>query len=78
MSASAVDAERDRLERAWPEAFRDGARAAYSVFPPDHEPGGYPRGFHGWPLEKRNAYFAGFNIGFSHRRRERDEARNGH
>jgi len=69
-----VQAERDRLERAWPDAFRDGVRAAYGLFPADHLPGGYPDEFHAWPLEKRNAYFAGFNLGFTDRRRRRDRA----
>lgn len=72
-----AEAERERLERAWPEAFRDGVRAAFGVFPPERDPGGYPKGFHSWPLEKRNAYFAGFNFGFIDRRRRRDKARHG-
>jgi hypothetical protein len=66
-----AEAERERLERAWPEAFRDSVRAAFGVLPPEREPGGYPKGFHSWPLEKRNAYFAGFNFGFIDRRRRR-------
>jgi hypothetical protein len=70
-------AERERLERAWPEAFRDGVRAAYSLFPTNCERGGYPKGFSGWPLEKRNAYFGGFNWGFIGRRQARDRARHG-
>ena len=70
-----AEAERERLERAWPEVFRDGVRAVYGFFPADHEPGGYPKGFHAWPLEKRNAYFAGFNLGFMDRRRRQDEER---
>jgi hypothetical protein len=74
-AAAEAEAERVRLERAWPEAFRDGVRAAYSVFPADHEPGGYPKGFHSWPLEQRNAYFAGFNVGFHDRRRRREKGR---
>ena len=73
--AKRAQLERARLEAAWPEAFRDGVRAAFGVFPPEHERGGYPRGFHGWPLEKRNSYFAGFNLGFCDRRRPRDAAR---
>jgi hypothetical protein len=72
-----VEAERKRLERAWPEAFRDGVRAVFGFFPPDHERGGYFKGFHGSPLEKRNAYFAGFNLGFGDRRRDREKARHG-
>lgn len=26
---------------------------------------GYPGGFHGWPLERRNAWWAGFNEGYT-------------
>jgi hypothetical protein len=74
---TSAKAERERLERAWPEAFRDGVRAAFGFFPPDHEHGGYSKGFHGSPLGKRNAYFAGFNLGFGDRRRDRDKARHG-
>ena len=34
-----------------------------------------PRGFHVWPLERRNVWFAGFNRGFHDRLRlEREEA----
>ena len=44
--------ERERQERDWPEVFRDGARRAFLMtFPGDREPGGYPRGFHRWPLD---------------------------
>ena len=70
-----AEAEREQLERAWPAEFGAGVRAAFSFFPAEHEPGGYPRGFHRWPLERRDAYFAGFNLGFCERRRLRDEAR---
>ena len=71
-----AEAERERLERAWPDAFRDGVRAAFGFFPPAHELGGYFKGFHGSPLERRNAFFAGFNLGFGDRRRDH-KARHG-
>ena len=29
----------------------------------------YPRGFTDWPLERRNAWFAGFNVGYCDRKR---------
>lgn len=61
---SATVAERDRLKGRWPDEFRDGARCAFRRrFDGDREPGGYPRGFHRWPLDRPNAWFCGFNVG---------------
>jgi len=61
-------AEREALRSRWPDEFRDGARCAFlREYPGDREAGGYPRGFHQWPLERRNAWFAGFNVGFHDR-----------
>ena len=55
--------EAARLRQRWPTEFRDGARGAFLMrFDGQREPGGYPLGFHGWPLERRNAWFAGFNV----------------
>ena len=63
-------AERERLWRLFPEEFNEGARCGYSGdYPGEREPGGYPKGFHRWPLERRNAWFAGFNVGFHDRLR---------
>jgi hypothetical protein len=64
------------LQARWPDEFRDGARCAFlRRFDGEREPGGYPRGFHRWPLERRNAWFAGFNVGFHDRlRRTREMA----
>jgi hypothetical protein len=28
---------------------------------------GYPRGFHQWPLDRRNAWYAAFNLGYHQR-----------
>jgi hypothetical protein len=65
-----VDEERARLKRAWPDAFRDGERCAFHQRTDgESEEGGYPRGFHRWPLEQRNAWFCGFNLGFVERQR---------
>ncbi len=53
-----------RLRRRWPDEFRDGARCAFlRRFDGEREAGGYPRGFHLWPLERRNAWYAGSNRG---------------
>jgi len=58
------------LRAQWPAEYRDGARCALLLrFDGDREQGGYPRGFHGWPLERRNAWFTGFNVGFHDRLR---------
>jgi hypothetical protein len=60
----------NRLREKWPPEFRDGARCGFLQ---RHEgvgnPGGYPPGFDHWQLERRNAWFAGFNVGFHDRLR---------
>jgi hypothetical protein len=59
-----------RLRQRWPDEFRDGARCAFLLrFDGDRETGGYPRGFHRRPLERRDAWFGGFNVGFHDRLR---------
>ncbi len=59
-----------RLRQRWPDEFRDGARCGFlSRFDGKREKGGYPRRFHVWPIERRNAWFAGLNIGFHDRLR---------
>jgi hypothetical protein len=46
------------------DALDDGAQCAFTkTYPGPREPGGYPKGFYDWPLEKRDAWFAGFNLG---------------
>jgi hypothetical protein len=63
-----------RLRTRWPNDFRDGARCALlQSYPGPREKGGYPAGFHCWPLDRRNAWFAGFNVGFHDRMRVRQE-----
>ena len=51
--------------RAYPDEYPDGARRAYAGNKL------YPRRFAAWPLERRNAWFAGFNVGYCDRKRER-------
>jgi hypothetical protein len=54
----------------WAVEYRDGARCAFLLrFAGERESGGYPRGFNRWPLERRNAWFAGINLGFHDRLR---------
>ncbi len=66
---SAAD-EVARLRNRWPDEWRDGARCAFlQNYSGDREPGGYPRGFHRRSLERRNAWFSGFNQGFHDRLR---------
>lgn len=55
--------ERERIKHAYPDEFRDGARRAFNGV------SGYPRRFAVWPLERRNAWFAGFNVGYCDRKR---------
>jgi hypothetical protein len=58
------------LRECWGPEFRDGARCAFlKRFDGDREAGGYPRGFHAWPLERRNAWYAGYNQGHRDRLR---------
>jgi hypothetical protein len=66
----AARAERLRLTRAWPDEYADGARCAFHQrYLGERENGSYPKGFHGWPLDRRNAWFAGFNLGLIERQR---------
>jgi hypothetical protein len=63
-------AERERIKLAYSDEYNDGARCAFlKTYPGKREPGGYPRGFHAWPLDTRNAWFVGFNEGFQLRSR---------
>jgi hypothetical protein len=55
--------ERARIKLAYPDEFRDGARRAFNGVKR------YPRRFAVWPLERRNAWFAGFNVGYCDRKR---------
>jgi hypothetical protein len=73
-----VQSIRNELRRQWQDAFDDGARCAFlGEYPGEREPGGYPKGFHLWPLDKRNAWFAGANLGLVDRACFEEEARYG-
>lgn len=56
MPGSETTAERRRLRRLHPRQFKDGMNAGAGLKD-------YPPGFHDWPLEKRNAWWAGANLG---------------
>jgi hypothetical protein len=59
-----------RMRARWPDEFRDGARCGFlQRYDGDREAGGYPREFHRWPLDRRNVWMAGFNVGFHDRLR---------
>lgn len=71
-----ADREIDALRARWPAEFRDGLLCALlRSFPGEREAGGYPRGFHQWPLDRRDAWFAGFNVGFHDRLRLKEAAK---
>jgi hypothetical protein len=56
--------EQQRWRDVYPKEFDDGALFGRSrKAEGERERGGYPRGFHAWPLERRNAWWAGFNLG---------------
>jgi hypothetical protein len=61
-------AEREHIKAAFPEEFNDGARCGFTgEYPGERLKGGYPVGFHFWPEDRRNAWFAGFNEGYQYR-----------
>jgi hypothetical protein len=61
---SGAEAQRERIKRIWSTDFDDGVRCGLlRKFEGERERGGYPKGFRQWPLDRRNAWFAGFNIG---------------
>ena len=56
---------RASLRAMWPAEFLDGGKVAYfGKAEGEREKGGYPKGFHRWTMERRNAWFAGFNVGY--------------
>ncbi len=59
-----MTARAETIRAAWPAEFDDGARCGFSGnFDGPRELGALPREFHSWPLERRNAWYAGFNKG---------------
>lgn len=57
MSSRETRQERRGLQRRFPEAFKDGMQSGAGLK-------GYPPGFAGWPLDRRNAWWAGANLGY--------------
>jgi hypothetical protein len=65
-----AEAALNRLQDTWPLEFRDGVRCGFlQKRDGPGDTGGYPQGFNHWQLERRNAWFAGFNVGFHDRLR---------
>lgn len=64
MISNETRAERRRLQRLYPQVFKDGKYVGAGIQRGKREPGGYPLGFHQWELEKRNAWWAGANLGY--------------
>jgi hypothetical protein len=60
-----VPLERKRRRAAYPDEFDDGdAIGSYGKVHSARDPsgGGYPLGFHAWSIDRRNAWFCGFNL----------------
>jgi hypothetical protein len=69
--ATYAHARTGRWREAYPAEFKDGAKLGFTgIAEGPREKGGYPKGFHGWPLERRNGWFAGFNAGYTARERQ--------
>jgi hypothetical protein len=61
---------RKSLRDKWPAEFCKGARCGFlHQEEGSRRPGSYPPGFVHWQPERRNAWFAGFNVGFHDRLR---------
>ena len=67
---STAEAVLKPLQNKWPAEFRAGARWGFlQQQEGPRDPGGYPLGFGHWQVARRNAWFAGFNVGFHDRLR---------
>jgi hypothetical protein len=68
MQSDSNDKAGHPLREQWPREWRDGARMAFlRPVADEREPGGYPRGFHAWPLDRRNAWWSGYSRGYHDR-----------
>ena len=75
---SAAKREREAIRARWPDEFRDGARCGLSQkYEGPREAGGYPKGFHGRPLDRRNSWWSGYNAGRLDRLRHEAERPHG-
>lgn len=63
-----VKDEREIIRNRWPVEWRDGLECGFlQNYEGERDSAGYPKGFHKWTLEWRNAWYAGFNLGFHER-----------
>jgi hypothetical protein len=61
---SDVETIRAQLRAKFPAEFEHGYRyGGTGGVQPECDAAGYPIGFVGWPLDRRNAWWAGFNLG---------------
>lgn len=56
--------EVDLIRARWRTAWEKGARIGFEG---ERAGGSYPQGFHDWPLDRRNAWYSGFNRGYHDR-----------
>ena len=55
---------RAEYRERFPEEFEHGFLSGFTgEFRPPCDAAGYPLGFHGWPLDRRNAWFCAWNAG---------------
>ncbi len=60
-----IVAAREAIRARFTAEFDDGARVGFTGRADgDRESGGYPLGFHTWALERRDAWFSGWNAAF--------------
>jgi hypothetical protein len=63
-SLSSVEREIERLAARWPDEYRLGYRfGCRRKADPPCDAAGYPKGFHKWPLDRHNAWWAGWSRG---------------
>ena len=65
-AADPAEAERARLEERWPQEYRLGYRFGFLS---KADRNGYPLGLHQWPLDRKNAWWCGWNAGRNERNR---------
>jgi hypothetical protein len=62
------EAVRAELCAKFPSEFEHGYRTGYlGEFQKPCDAAGYMIGHHTWPLDRKNAWFAGFNLGYVER-----------
>jgi hypothetical protein len=73
---NAVEAEIARLRAAWPHEFRLGFRFGFlGKADKPHDSAGYPLGLHQWPIDRKTAWWCGWNEGRNERAQLREKRR---